>query len=47
MPRSLEGKLRLHNNKKGSTIWNLDIDNIMLIGNQGFWEIRGGDKANF
>jgi len=34
-------------NKKGSVIWNLAANNKNLISNHSFWEIRGGDKANF
>ena len=32
---------------KGSTIWNLASENMELIRTHNFWEIRGGDKANF
>lgn len=46
MPRSLEGKMRSQNDKKGFAIWNLASCNRDLINNHSFWEVRG-DKENF
>lgn len=36
MPRSLEGKLRSKNEKKGSAIWNLASANMDLIREHNF-----------
>jgi len=47
MPMSLEGKLRSQNEKKGSAIWNLASANRDMIKAHSFWEVKGGDKANF
>lgn len=47
MPRSLKGKLRSQNEKKRSAIWNLASANRDLIRDHSFWEVGGGDKANF
>lgn len=47
MPRSLEGKLRSQNEKKGSEIWNLINANRDIIREHNFREVRGGDKATF
>jgi len=47
MPRLIEGMLRVQENIKGLTIWNLASENRELIRPHIFWEIKGGDKSNF
>lgn len=47
MPRSKEGRLRVQENIKGSSIWNLAPKNRELIRAHSFWEISGGNKASF
>lgn len=47
MPRSLPGKFRSQNEKKGFAIWILASANRDLIRLHNFWEFKGGDKSNF
>lgn len=47
MPNITEDILRLKETPKGSTIWDLAWQNRDIVEIHAFWEIRGGEEANF
>jgi len=47
MPQTPEEILRIDETPKGSTIWDLARQNRDIIVKHAFWEIQGGEVANF
>lgn len=47
MPDSIEGRLRIEEVPKDSSIWELESLNKDVVNKHAFWEIREGSSAKF
>jgi len=47
MPETVEGRLRIEEIPKGSSIWELVSQNRDMVNDHDFWEIHGGSSSRF